>query len=466
MKDIAAIILCAGMGKRMKSFIPKVLHHISGMPMLFYPIKTAKSIGAKKIIVVIGHKGEVVKDQISSLFAKDNILFVNQEPQLGTGHAVMCVEGVLKGFKGDVLILSGDVPLITRETIKGLINIHRRSGSVLSLITAIIEDPSEYGRVIRGKDNAVIRIVEHKDANKDERKIREINTGIYCISSDFLFQNLKRIKKENKQGEYYLPDLIEIAAVEGRKVSGLLHISPKEVMGINNRIELAEANKEMRERINNEVMLSGVTLIDPEAAYIQGGVKIGMDTVIYTGVFLEGGTKIGANCIIEHGCRIINSNIGDGSRIKNFSVIEDSEIMKNVSIGPFARIRPGTVVDDCARIGNFVEVKKSRLGKGSKANHLSYIGDAIIGKDVNIGAGTINCNYDGMRKHQTIIEDNAFIGSDTQLVAPVKVGKNAYIGSGSTITKDVPKDALALSRVQQRNIEGWVEKKGLKKRKK
>ncbi|MBI5682222.1 MAG: bifunctional UDP-N-acetylglucosamine diphosphorylase/glucosamine-1-phosphate N-acetyltransferase GlmU [Deltaproteobacteria bacterium] len=462
MKDIAVIILAAGMGKRMRSAIPKVLHLIAGMPMALYPIEVAKSVGVKKIIVVVGHEGEKV---IATLNSQLSILkYVTQEPQLGTGHAVMCAESVLKGFKGDILILSGDVPLITKETIKDLLRNHKKSNAVLSFISTTIPIPTGYGRVCRDKDDSVIKIVEDKDADNEERKNREINTGIYCVSKEFLFSNLKKIKNKNRQGEYYLPDLIEMAVRQGRKVSTLVHTSPEEVLGINNRIELAEANEEMRERLNNEFMLSGVTLIDPEAAYIHKTVKIGMDTVIYPCVFLEGSTQIGKNCIIEHGCKIVNSRIGDNSRIKNFSVIENSVIGKDVSIGPFARLRPETIVEDNAKIGNFVEVKKTRLGKGSKANHLSYLGDAIIGKDVNIGAGTITCNYDGIKKHQTIIEDNAFIGSDTQLVAPVKVGRNAYVGSGSTITKDVPKDALALSRVQQRNIKGWVKKKGLEKK--
>lgn len=460
MRDVAAIILAAGQGKRMKSEMPKVIHPVASVPMIFYPIEVAKSIGIKKIIVVVGHKGDLVKNAVK----EKGILFVNQESQLGTGHAVMCAESALKDFKGDVLILSGDVPLIAKETLTSLIKMHRRTKGVLSLITTIIDNPSGYGRILRDKNNSIVKIVEHKDASEKQRGIKEVNTGIYCILSDFLFSNLKKVKNKNRQGEYYLPDLIEMAVNQGKKASGILHINPEEVMGINNRIELAEANEEMRERINNEIMLSGVTLIDPETAYIHKTVKIGMDTVICPGVFLEGSTQIGKDCIIEHGCKIVNSSIGDNSRIKNFSVIEDSEIGKDVSIGPFARLRPETIVEDGARIGNFVEVKKTRIGRGSKANHLSYLGDATIGRDVNIGAGTITCNYDGIKKHRTIIEDGAFIGSDTQLVAPVKVGKNAYIGSGSTITKNVPKDALALSRVQQKVVKGWGKKKGMKKK--
>jgi len=388
---------------------------------------------------------------------------VKQEPQLGTGHAVLCAENVLKAWKGDILILSGDVPLITKQTILGLLDLHAKKKAAISFISTVIADPSGYGRVLRDENNSVKRIVEDKDSSIEEKAINEINTGIYCINAQFLFSGLKYIKRENAQGEYYLPDLIEMAAKAKQKVACLTHINPAEVMGINNRIELAQANGVMRERINNELMLSGVSLIDPETTYIHYGVKIGKDTTIYPNVFLEGNTNIGKGCLIEQGCMIQNSHIGDGSKIKSNSVIESSEIGGQVSIGPFARIRPDSTIGDGARIGNFVEVKKSRIGRGTKANHLSYLGDAIIGKDVNIGAGTITCNYDGVKKHQTIIEDGAFIGSDTQLIAPVKVGKNAYIGSGSTITKNVPPGSLALSRIEQRVVEGWALKRRKRK---
>lgn len=463
--NIAALILAAGLGKRMKSATPKVLHPVAGRPMLFYPVEVIKSLGLKKAIIIVGHKAEKVMEILDSELPTPNseLKFVKQEPQLGTGHAVLCAENVLKAWKGDILILSGDVPLITKQTILGLLDLHAKKKAVISFISTVIADPSGYGRVMRDDNNSVIKIVEDKDASPEEKAINEINTGIYCIHASFLFSGLKNIKRENAQGEYYLPDLIEMAAKASQKVACLTHIEPAEVMGINNRIELAQANEEMRERINNELMLSGVTLVDPETSYIHYGVKIGKDTTIYPNVFLEGNTNIGKGCLIEQGCMIQNSHIGDGSKIKSNSVIESSEIGGHVSIGPFARIRPDSTIGDGARIGNFVEVKKSKIGRGTKTNHLSYIGDAIIGKDVNIGAGTITCNYDGVKKHQTIIEDGAFIGSDTQLVAPVKVGKNAYIGSGSTITKNVPAGSLALSRVEQRVVEGWVKRKGLKK---
>src|SRR3989337_2075908 len=464
-KGVAAIILAAGLGKRMKSDTPKVLHPVAGRPMLFYPVQVIKNLGLKKAIIIVGHKAEKVMEILDSELRTPNseLKFVKQEPQLGTGHAVLCAENVLKAWKGDILILSGDVPLITKQTILGLLDLHAKKKAAISFISTVIADPSGYGRVLRDENNSVKRIVEDKDSSIEEKAINEINTGIYCINAQFLFSGLKYIKRENAQGEYYLPDLIEMAAKAKQKVACLTHINPAEVMGINNRIELAQANGVMRERINNELMLSGVSLIDPETTYIHYGVKIGKDTTIYPNVFLEGNTNIGKGCLIEQGCMIQNSHIGDGSKIKSNSVIESSEIGGQVSIGPFARIRPDSTIGDGASIGNMMEVKKSRIGRGTKANHLSYLGDAIIGKDVNIGAGTITCNYDGVKKHQTIIEDGAFIGSDTQLIAPVKVGKNAYIGSGSTITKNVPPGSLALSRIEQRVVEGWALKRRKRK---
>jgi len=465
-KGIAAIILAAGLGKRMKSDMPKTLHPVAGKPMLLYPIDIVKGLGIEKVIVVVGHKAqEVIGSLNSTLGTRQSALqYVRQEPQFGTGHAVLSAADSLKSFKGDILILSGDVPLITRETILGLLTLHTKKKAAISFISTVTEDPSGYGRVLRNEDNSVISIVEDKDADPEEKAINEINAGVYCADTAFLFSGLTKIKKENAQGEYYLPDLIEMAVKNGQKATCLTHRDPAEVMGINNRFELSEANKEMRERINNELILSGITFVDDETAYIHKGVKIGRDTNIYPNVFLEGDTTIGKGCLIEEGCKIIDSTIGDGSVIKSNSIIESSEIGRNVLIGPFARLRPECIIKDKAKIGNFVEIKKSTLGNGTKVNHLSYIGDSTIGKDVNIGAGTITCNYDGIKKYQTIIEDGAFIGSDTQLVAPVKVGKGAYIGSGSTITKNVPAGSLALSRPEQRNIEGWVEKRGMKKK--
>jgi bifunctional UDP-N-acetylglucosamine pyrophosphorylase/glucosamine-1-phosphate N-acetyltransferase len=385
----------------------------------------------------------------------------------------MCASKELKGFTGgDVLILSGDVPLITRQTIKALMKIHRRQAAeggikalpVISLVSTILEDPTGYGRVIRDADGRVERLVEDRDLEASERAINEVNAGIYLANSAFLFANLKRLTRGNVQGEYYLPDLVSLATKQGKRVSALTHLDPNEVMGVNNRQELAKAASIMRSGINTELMLDGVTIIDPEVTYIDYGVRVGRDTTIHPNVHLLGSTVIGKGSTVEEGSRIADSTLGDGTVVKSFSVIESSKIGKGVSIGPFARLRPENTIGDGARVGNFVEVKKTRIGKGTKANHLTYLGDSVIGSDVNIGAGTITCNYDGIRKYITRIEDGAFIGSDSQLIAPVTVGKDAYIGSGSTITKDVPAGALALSRPVQKILKDWAKKKGLKKK--
>lgn len=463
MKNLSAIVLAAGKGTRMKSARPKVLHEVAGLPMLSYPVNVLKALKAKNIVIVIGHGGQSVKDA----FGAAGVSFAVQDEQLGTGHAVICGMKRLKDADGDVVILSGDVPLVTPQTIKGLLKIHSSGGKnrpALSLITALLEDPSGYGRVVRDAHNRIASIVEDKDCTPAQREISEINTGIYLADSGFLKDNLKRIGTGNKQGEYYLPDLVALAVSSGARVAAMTHIDATEVMGVNNRVDLARANALMKERIAEGLMRSGVTIVDPANTYIDSGVKVGQDTVIYPGVHLIGRTVVGKDCMIEEGCRIEGSSIGDGSVIKSYSVIESTVAGRAVVIGPFARIRPGSVLGEGVRIGNFVEVKKTRMGKGTKANHLSYLGDAVIGAEVNIGAGTITCNYDGVHKHTTIIEDGAFIGSDSQLVAPVRVGKNAYVGSGTTVTKDVPPGALVITRTKERVIEGWGEKKKAEKK--
>ncbi|MBI5236948.1 MAG: bifunctional UDP-N-acetylglucosamine diphosphorylase/glucosamine-1-phosphate N-acetyltransferase GlmU [Deltaproteobacteria bacterium] len=460
MKNLAVIVLAAGKGTRMKSALPKVLHPVAGRPMLFYGLNVLKELKVKKTVVVIGHGAMSVKEA----FPSEKAVFIEQKEQLGTGHAVACGLKALRGFSGDVLILSGDVPLITKDTLKALKQVKdRKRGAGLALITAILDDPSGYGRVIRDRDRKVVRIAEDKDAKTGERAIPEVNTGIYLFSSDFLFRNIRKISSSNAQMEYYLPDLIEMASNAGQRVAALTHIEPEEVMGVNNRIELARASNIMRKRVLDSLMLQGVTIVAPENTYIDWGVKIGADTAIHPSATLSGNTKIGGNCVIEEGVKITDSTIGRGTTVKSLSVIESCDVGSGVVIGPFARLRPGSVISDNVRIGNFVEVKKSIIGKGTKANHLSYLGDAVIGKGVNIGAGTITCNYDGVKKYRTRIEDGAFIGSDTQLVAPVTVGKDAYVGSGTTVTSDVPPGSLMITRAKERVIEGWVRKKGIKK---
>ncbi len=462
MKDFAAIVLAAGKGTRMKSARAKVLHTVCGRPMLFYPLKVLKELGARDVVVVVGHEAREVK----CAFKDHGVRFCLQREQLGTGHAVMCAVKYLRGFTGDVLILSGDVPLITKETVRALFKVHRRRTKprpVLSFISVLLDDPSGYGRVIRDEAGRVSGVVEDRDLMPGQRDIREVNAGIYLVDAVFLRKNLRRLTTSNTQQEYYLPDLVQLAYSQGEKVTALTHVDPDEVMGVNNRIELARANSIMRERILRDLMLGGVTFVDPSASYVDYGVRVGRDTTVYPNVHLEGDTTVGKGCLVEEGVKIKDSLVGDDSVIRSFSIIESSSIGSSVSVGPFARIRPCSRIHDRARIGNFVEVKKSVIGEGSKANHLSYIGDAVVGRDVNIGAGAITCNYDGRKKYTTVIEDGAFIGSDSQLVAPVVVGTCAYIGSGSTITKDVPPGSLALSRAGERVIEGWVERRGLKK---
>ncbi len=462
MKDFAAIVLAAGKGTRMKSARAKVLHTVCGRPMLFYPLKVLKELGARDVVVVVGHEAREVK----RAFKDHGVRFCLQREQLGTGHAVMCAVKYLRGFTGDVLILSGDVPLITKETVRALFKVHRRRTKprpVLSFISVLLDDPSGYGRVIRDEAGRVSGVVEDRDLMPEQRDIREVNAGIYLVDAVFLRKNLRRLTTSNTQQEYYLPDLVQLAYSQGEKVTALTHVDPDEVMGVNNRIELARANSIMRERILRDLMLGGVTFVDPSASYVDYGVRVGRDTTVYPNVHLEGDTTVGKGCLVEEGVKIKDSLVGDDSVIRSFSIIESSSIGSSVSVGPFARIRPCSRIHDRARIGNFVEVKKSVIGEGSKANHLSYIGDAVVGRDVNIGAGAITCNYDGRKKYTTVIEDGAFIGSDSQLVAPVVVGTCAYIGSGSTITKDVPPGSLALSRAGERVIEGWVERRGLKK---
>ncbi len=465
MKKTAAIVLAAGKGTRMKSDLPKMLHEVAGRPMLYHTVRLLKDLRVAKTIVVIGHGARMVR----AAFALERLTFVKQTRTLGTGHAVMQAAAALKGFKGDVLILSGDAPLIKKATIKALYKA-RGTGSrkaVVALVTAMLRYPAGYGRVVRDANNAVARIVEHKDCTPLERTIHEVNTGHYLVDAGFLLKNIRRLGNKNAQGEYYLPDLIRMAVDQGFRVKALTHIDAQEVMGVNDRVQLAMANCLMRLRIARELMHTGVTVLDPGVTYIDPEVKAGRDTIIHPSVHLVGSTVIGANCVIEEGVKIIDSVIGKNTTIKSHSIIEASRVGNAVSIGPFARLRPGNRVMDKARIGNFVELKNSVVGAGTKAGHLSYIGDALIGRDVNIGAGTITCNYDGMvrdgkRKHVTRIGDGAFIGSDSQLIAPVRVGKNAYVASGTTVTRDVPAGALVTARAVERVKKGWA-KSRLKK---
>lgn len=451
---IAVIILAAGKGTRMKSEKAKVLHEVGGRPLLSYILDKANEIGVQKTVVIVGHQA----DKVRETFPENGVTFVEQSVQLGTGHAVMQAEKALSKFKGSILILSGDVPLITSETIKELTDTHQKNKATLTVLTAEPESPYGYGRIVKDNKGDIKKIVEEKDASATEKAIREINTGIYCADSGFLFQALKKVEPKNIQKEYYLTDIVGIAVKDKKKVATYKAHEFKEVMGINSRVELAEAERIIRMKTIEHLMVCGVTVIDPSGTYISPSVTVSLDVVIYPGSMISGKTTIGKGVIIGPGCVISDAKIGNGVKIKAYSVIDGSEIREGACVGPLAHIRPNSVVENGAHIGNFVEVKKSTVGKGSKANHLAYIGDATIGKGVNIGAGTITCNYDGVRKYQTVIEDNVFVGSDSQLVAPVRIGKGSLIGAGTTVTEDVPDNSLVLSRVKQDTRKGLAKK--------
>jgi bifunctional UDP-N-acetylglucosamine pyrophosphorylase/glucosamine-1-phosphate N-acetyltransferase len=454
-QKIAAVVLAAGKGTRMKSDKAKVLHETAGRPIAFFPIRAALALDASPVVVVVGHQAESVERELIRQFAGAPVRFALQAEQLGTGHAVLCAQEALRGFEGSVLILAADVPLIRAETLRKLVA--AREGADVALLTCRAKDPKGYGRVVRAADGKVARIVEEKDASAEERKITEVNASIYLADARFLFAALRRVGRSNAQGEYYLTDIV----ARGRAVA--VEAEETEVSGVNDRAQLAWSAAQLRERRNAQLMKDGVTLLDPAVTYVDDGVEVGADTVIEPMVTLRGKTRVGKNVRIGQGCVIVDSEIADGAQLLPYSHLTECRVGPSAIVGPFARLRPGAQLGEQAHVGNFVELKKTVLGKGSKANHLTYLGDAVIGEGCNIGAGTITCNYDGKNKHVTTIEDGAFIGSDTQLVAPVTVGKGAYVGTGATVREDVPAGALAVSAGKQRNIEGWVEKKAPKK---
>jgi bifunctional UDP-N-acetylglucosamine pyrophosphorylase/glucosamine-1-phosphate N-acetyltransferase len=457
--DCAVIVLAAGKGKRMKSELPKVLHPILGRPVLSYLLDAVSEISPERIVVVLGSGAEEVRESALS----SRIKYVLQPEQLGTGHAAMCAKEALKDFRRSVVIVNGDFPLIRSVTLKGFIEAHKKSKATISLLTTILDNPDGYGRVIRNENRDVIRIVEEKDATIKDRKIKEINSGAYCVESSFLWNALARIDTDNKQREYYLPDIVKFATSSDEKVTGFIVPDSEEVLGVNNRTELSGVEGIIRRRINDNLMFSGVTMINPENTYISPQTSIGVDTVIYPNTFIYGDTSIGKGCEVGPFVWIKDSQIGSDVRINFSSYITKAVIENKVTIGPFAHIRPDTQILSGAKIGNFVEIKKSKIGRGSKVPHLTYVGDTIVGEGVNIGAGTITCNYDGFHKYETVIEDKVFIGSDTMLVAPLRIGKGATTGAGSTITKDVPPGALAIGRAKQVVIEGWKRKPREKK---
>lgn len=451
MENFTTLILAAGLGKRMKSKHPKVVHKVCGKPMIKWVVDSAIDAGTESIYIVVGHGA----DEVKSVFTND-VKFIFQEKQLGTGHAVMISKDVLKG-KNNVMVLTGDTPLITSNTLKSFYNYHIQNNNSVTILSSIFDDPSGYGRILRDGDGNVIKIVEDKDATDDIKKIKEINSAMYIFNIDYLEKAIDKINNNNAQGEYYLTDTVEIINDMGGKI-GAFSATSEEIQGVNSRVQLAEADKTMRIRINKRLMDDGVTIIDPYNTYISPDVTIGMDTVIYPGSYIEGKTFIGEDCKIGPNTRIIDSKIGDNCNIV-YSMITDSVLENNIKMGPFAQIRPQSVIHDNAKLGNFIEIKKSIIGEGTKVPHLTYIGDAEVGKHVNMGCGSIIVNYDGKRKYKTVIGDDVFVGCNVNLISPVKINNNAFIAAGSTITDEVPDGALAIARSRQVNKEGWVKER-------
>lgn len=452
MNNLVAIILAAGKGTRMHSKYPKVLHKVGGKPMLQHVIDAADICGADKKVIIVGHEAEMVETMVGS---QGSIAL--QAEQLGTGHAVMQTADALNKFNGTALILCGDTPLLNGEELKKFCEAHKKSGAAATVLTAIMDDPFGYGRIIRDINGNVEGIVEQKDATEAQKSIKEINTGIYCIECPQLFEALSTLTNNNAQGEYYLTDVLQKLRSAGQKIGGISTADSDMVMGINSRRQLAVAESVMRQRILDKLMDEGVTIMDPASTFIEADVKVGRDTIIYPYTWLEGNTKIGEDCEIGPNARFTNVKIGNDNHLQ-FIYGHDCEIKDHVTAGPYVHLRPNTVIGDSVKIGNYVEVKNSNIGIGTKLPHLTYIGDSDIGSGVNMGCGCITVNYDGKKKYRTVIGDNAFVGCNTNLVAPVSVESNSYIGAGSTITKTVPENALAIARAHQKNIEGWAEK--------
>lgn len=456
MTNVYAVILAAGQGTRMKSKLYKVLHPVCGKPMVEHVVDHIQTLDVERIVTIVGYGAEKVKEQLG-----EKSEYVLQAEQLGTAHAVQQVEPILGELEGTTIVICGDTPLIRPETMKALFEHHESNHAKATILTAIAEDPTGYGRILRSTDQQVAQIVEQKDATPEQRQVKEINTGTYCFDNKALFAALKLVKNDNAQGEYYLPDVIEILQKQGEVVAAYVTENFAETLGVNDRIALSQAEETMRARINEQHMRNGVTIINPNNTYISVDAQIGRDTVIQPGVIIEGASSIGEDCIIGPNSQIQNSRIGNRTTVHS-SVVRESVIGEDTAVGPFAHIRPDSDLGDHVKVGNFVEVKKTKIDNGSKVSHLSYLGDAEVGTEVNIGCGTITVNYDGKNKFKTVIEDNAFVGCNSNLVAPVTVGKGSFVAAGSTITKDIPADALAIARSRQENKDNYVTKLKLK----
>ncbi|HHV17275.1 MAG TPA: bifunctional UDP-N-acetylglucosamine diphosphorylase/glucosamine-1-phosphate N-acetyltransferase GlmU [Thermoanaerobacterales bacterium] len=452
MENFTAVILAAGEGTRMKSNTPKVLHKVCGLPVLTYIIEATRRAGAEKIVVVVGKDAEKIKQ----FYEKDDIEFVVQKERKGTGHALMQAESAARGST-HLVVLYGDMPLVTAESIQGMAELHREQKAAATVMTAKVSDPTGYGRIIR-EGNKVLDIREHKDATPEERTINEINAGFYCFDTSLVFSALLKVENNNRQGEYYLTDVIKILNREKKRVVAFELEDPEELHGINDRRQLAQVQNLMQKKIIEDWMEKGVTFINPDTCMVDYRVEIGRDTIIYPGVMLEGSTKIGQGCNIIGPCRIKDTVIGDFSEII-MSQIDECVLDERVKVGPYSNLRPGCKIASRVKVGDFVELKNTQVGEGTKIPHLSYVGDGVLGKDINIGAGVIFVNYDGYKKHQTVVEDNAFVGCNSNLVAPVTVKAGSYIAAGSTITKAVPEDSLAIARARQENKVGWAAKR-------
>ncbi|GAB4195881.1 MAG: bifunctional UDP-N-acetylglucosamine diphosphorylase/glucosamine-1-phosphate N-acetyltransferase GlmU [Sandaracinaceae bacterium] len=449
----AAVILAAGQGTRMKSALPKVLHEVCGLPMVAHVVRAARAAGATRVVVVVGHGRELVEKELAERFG-DSVETALQHEQKGTGHAARCGMARLEGYEGDVVILAGDVPLLESEAIAALVLARQTSRKKLAVLTSHLDDPTGYGRILRDAHGHVIGIREHKDATEAERTIKEWNTGVYCVEAPFLRASLERLDTRNVQGELYLTDVVAMAAEHGGATA--VSWAAESVAGVNDRAQLAEVDRTMRLRLARHFARLGVTVRDPETTYLGADVTLAPDVVLAPNVHLRGRTRVDAGARIDTGCVLEDVHVLPGAVLKPYTVAQKSTVGEAAQVGPFSHLRPDSVLGPEVHVGNFVETKKTTLGRGSKANHLAYLGDGIVGEKVNVGAGTIFCNYDGFQKHTTILEDGCFIGSDSQLVAPVTVGKNAYVGTGTTVTKNVPEDALALSRVRQENKLGYA----------